>query len=62
MIKIKDMYISLNNIKQMYFDQNDNDLYMVVLYFYDEDRPIKIAVDNYGEYMKWADMIMEAVK
>lgn len=62
MIRIKDMYVSLSNIKKIEFEGNGNYCLMYITYFYEEDKPIKVYVDNFGEYQELADRIMEAVK
>ena len=62
MIRIKDVYVSLNNIKKMYFEGNgSNYCYMYIDYCYD-DVPIKIEVDSWNEYIELADTIVRAIK
>ena len=62
MIRIKDMYVSLSNIKKIEFEGNGNFCYMFITYCYEDNNPIKIEVDNFGEYQEIADMIVEALK
>lgn len=51
MIKVKDTYISPENIKKIHFDSTCGDYgYIYITYFYDELNPIKICIDDFNEY------------
>lgn len=61
MIRIKDVYVSLSNIKKLYFEGNGNYCYMFIEYQFD-DNPVKIEVDNFDDYVLYAEEIAEAIK
>jgi hypothetical protein len=62
MIRIKDVYVSLNNIKKLYFEgHGEHYCYMFIEYQFD-DNPVKIEVDNFDDYVMYAEEIAEAVK
>ena len=58
MIRVKDTYISMENIKKIEHDQTyfPEAHYIVITYFYDTD-PIRIAIESFEEFEKLADMI-----
>ena len=64
MVQIKDMYISLDNIKFIKFEENHFGLgedavskYLVIKHFYDEEM-IKISVDSFEEFQELANIIV----
>ena len=64
MVQIKDMYIALDNIKFIKFEENhfgfEEDAvnkYLVIKHFYDEEM-IKISVDSFEEFQELANIIV----
>lgn len=61
MIRIYDTYVSLNNIKKIYYGAIGDNKYMYIEYQFDEV-PVKLEVGSYDDYIMYADEIAEAVK
>ena len=61
MIMVKDIYISRHDIKKIHFEGDGNFCFMCITYRYDDDNPIKIEVEAFGEYKELADGICNSV-
>lgn len=61
MIRIYDMYVSLSNIKQIYYNKIGDCQYMYIVYQY-EETPVKIEVGSFDDYIAYAEEIKEALK
>jgi len=61
MIRIYDTYVSLSNIKKIYYNAIGDNKYMYIEYQFD-DVPVKIEVGSYDDYIMYAEEIAEALK
>ncbi|MBR6641717.1 MAG: hypothetical protein IKL08_05955 [Clostridia bacterium] len=61
MIMVKDIYISLRDIKKMHFEGDGNECYMYITYRFD-DTPIKLRVDDFGEYIELGNAICSEIR
>lgn len=64
MIKVKDIYVSINNVRQIYYNKKylceDTILHnLIIKYEFGDD--VVIGVDELLEYELWADRIMNAI-
>lgn len=65
MIRVKDVYISIKDIKKISYEMaymfgTDKMHYLVIDYIFD-DKPISITVDSFEDYETQADFISEQV-
>ena len=61
MIRIHDTYVSLSNIKKIYYNRIADNSYMYIEYQFD-DQPVRLEVGSFDEYIMFADEIVEALK
>ena len=59
MIKVEDMYISLNNIRTLKYEDNGISRYLIIEYW--DEYKTKIKVQNEEKYCDLAEMILARV-
>lgn len=59
---VKDIYISLNDIRKIHYEVDDYGNFLVITYVYDEEHPTRIHVENIDDYFEVAREISTAVR
>lgn len=60
MLRVKDMYVSIKDIKRIKHIEHYGSHYLTIKYTFD-DVEIKIEVEDFEEYVDLADMICEKI-